>query len=296
MKFSFATAAFSILTSILAVVFLQSHFRSTQSTNIVQPAPIYSRILASGKIRCGYVPYPPGLIKDPNTGEISGVFADAIKEAAANLGLKVEWAEEVGWGTMIQGLDSDRYDAICSPVWANSSRSKVADFTVPLFYSGIGAYVRADDTRFASALSKANSSEIRVATIDGEMSEIIASSQFARAQKVSLPQTASDSQLLLNIVDRKADITFVEPYIADLFLKTHPSSIKNLVPDHPVRVFGNTIMIKKGTYDLQSTLDVALGELINSGEIDRLLNQYTNGNKSFYPTALPYRVPEDVNP
>src|SRR5438309_6353296 len=62
----------------------------------------YDRVVQSGTLRLGYVPYPPGLIKDPNTKKLTGVFAEVIEEAAKNLGLKVEWAEEVGWGTMIE--------------------------------------------------------------------------------------------------------------------------------------------------------------------------------------------------
>jgi ABC-type amino acid transport substrate-binding protein len=238
----------------------------------------------------GYVPYPPGLIKDPNTGKISGVFADAIAEAASNLGLKVEWVEEVGWGSMIEGLNANRYDLICSPVWANSTRAKVADFTVPLFFSGIDAYVRANDTRFSGSLGSVNASSVRISTIDGEMSAIIASHQFPSAQTISLPQTADDSQLLLNVSDGKADITFVEPYIANQFLKSHPGSVKNLTAEDPVRVFPNTMMLKKGDIRLKSMMDVALAELVNSGEIDKLLAKYAGSGLPFYPVSRPYRT------
>ena len=55
-------------------------------------------VIKSGKLRCGYVAYSPGCLKDPNTGELSGIGIDSIKMVAKNLGLQVEWAEEVGWG------------------------------------------------------------------------------------------------------------------------------------------------------------------------------------------------------
>ena len=61
---------------------------------------------------------------------------------------------------MIEGLRADRYDLIGSQVWANSSRAKQADFTVPLFYSGIGIYVRADDSRFDSDHAKIDSPDV----------------------------------------------------------------------------------------------------------------------------------------
>jgi polar amino acid transport system substrate-binding protein len=279
--------SFSVAVLVTGAAFLWLRHDSGVSPNL---STAYDRVISSGIIRCGYVPYPPGLIKDPNTGKITGVFADAIEEAATNLGLKVQWTEEVGWGSMIEGLNAGRYDLVCSPVWANSTRAKVADFTSPLFYSGIDAYVRTGDTRFSQSLAPANSSGIRISTIDGEMSAIIAAQEFPNAQTVSLPQTADDSQLLLNLVDGKADITFVEPYIADQFLKSHPGSVTNITPNDPVRVFPNTMMLAKGDVRLQSMMDVALSELVNSGEIDRLLAKYAGTGLPFYPDARPYRT------
>ena len=69
----------------------------------------YERVVETGIIRVGYVPYPPGLIKDPNTKKITGIFAEVLEEAAHNLDLKVEWTEQVGWGTMVEGLKANRY-------------------------------------------------------------------------------------------------------------------------------------------------------------------------------------------
>jgi ABC-type amino acid transport substrate-binding protein len=274
----------------LLIAFAVNHF-SAPSQDVAQADTAFDRVMSSGVIRCGYIPYPPGLIKDPNTGKITGVFAEAIEEAASNLGLKVNWVEEVGWGSMIEGLKAGRYDLVCSPVWANSSRAKFAEFTVPLFYSGIDAYVRADDNRFSSALSGVNSPNVRISTIDGEMSAIIASHEFPQTQTVSLPQTADDSQLLLDVTSNKADITFVEPYIADQFLKSHPGSLKNITPENPVRVFPNTMMLKQGDERLKSMMNVALDELVNGGEIDKLLDKYAGSEHPFYPVARPYRTP-----
>ena len=158
----------------------------------VEAKSVYSRVIESGKIRCGYIPYEPGLIKDSNTGKFSGIMYETVEEIAKNFNLKVEWTEEVGWGTMIEGLERDRFDAICSPVWANSTRGKIADFSQPIFYSGIGAYIAQSNTKITD-LNNLNSPSVKIATIDGEMSDIIASSQFPLAQKISLPQNLGNT-------------------------------------------------------------------------------------------------------
>jgi len=251
---------------------------------------LYDRVIKSGTIRCGYVIYPPGSIKDPNTGKLSGIFVEALESAAQNLGLKVEWKEEVGWGSMIEGLQTDRYDMICSPVWANTTRGKLVDFSVPLFFSGIGVYARQDDNRFSSDLKAINSETIKIATIDGEMSDIIARSQFPKAQRVSLPQLSDVSQVLLNVAQKRADVTFVEPYFGYQYLRNNPGTVKNFTPQKPVRVFGNTMMFKRGQTEFKSMLDIALLELINSGFVDELLDKYETFPGAFYRDAHPYRT------
>src|SRR5438270_6559114 len=73
---------------------------------------LYDHVVSSGKLRCGYVIYNPGCIKDPNTGKLSGIGVEAMEIVAKKLGLRLEWTEEVGWGTMIEGLQSGRYDIV----------------------------------------------------------------------------------------------------------------------------------------------------------------------------------------
>jgi len=281
-----------IIVLVVAVTLVtNSIFRPAATGTLAQKTEtLYERVIKAGKIRCGYVIYPPGSIKDPNTGKLSGIFVESLEAAAQNLGLKIEWKEEVGWGSMIEGLETDRYDMICSPVWANTTRGKLVDFSIPLFYSGIGIYVRQDENRFTGTLKAINSEAVKIATIDGEMSDIIARSQFPKAQRVSLPQLSDVSQILLNVAQRRADVTFAEPYFGYQFLKNNPGTVKNLAIQKPVRVFGNTMMFKRGQVEFKAMLDTALQELLNSGFVDELLDKYETFPGAFYRGAYPYRA------
>jgi polar amino acid transport system substrate-binding protein len=255
-----------------------------------QGQDLLAEVLNRGEIRVGYVVYPPGMIKDPNTGELSGIFHDALEEAGKNLGLEINWVEEVGWGTMIEGLNAGRYDMIGSPVWPNSSRAKNVDFTIPLNYSAVGVYTRTGDNRF-SDLNNINRSDITIATIDGEMSSFIAQATFPDAETISLPQDTQVSQLLLNLTTRKADVTFVETAIAEEFLANNPGSIQNIVPNDPIRSFGNTMLVPKNREAFKSTINAALEELMNSGTVDSLIDKYEKYPGSFYRVAPPYSAP-----
>src|SRR5207253_5761520 len=131
----------------------------------------------------------PGCLKDPNTGKLSGIGIDSLEMAAKNLGLKVEWTEEVGWGSMLEGLQTNRYDMIATPIWTNSNRARLVDFSRPLYYSPINVWVKAGDKRFNETnLTTLNSPDKVIATVDGETAEVIANEDFPQAKKLSLPQ------------------------------------------------------------------------------------------------------------
>lgn len=260
------------------------------SGSTTQNQDLLAKVLDKGEIRVGYVVYPPGMIKDANTGELSGIFHDALEEAGKNLGLKINWVEEVGWGTMIEGLNAGRYDMIGSPVWPNSSRARNVDFTIPLNYSAVGVYTRSGDNRFAD-LTRINNSNITIATIDGEMSSFIAKATFPNAKVISLPQDSQVSQLLLNVRTGKADVTFVETAIAEEFLAQNPGSVQNIVPNNPVRSFGNTMLVPKSQDGFKSMINSALEELFNSGTVDVLIDKYEKYPGSFYRAAKPYALP-----
>jgi ABC-type amino acid transport substrate-binding protein len=121
------------------------------------------------------------------------------------------------------------------------------------------------------------------------MSDIIASSQFPLAQKISLPQNSDVSQTLLNIQNSKADITFVEPFIAEQYLKNNPNSVQNIIQKNPIRTFGNCFMFKKGQSEFKRMLDIAIAETLNKGFVEKSIAKYEIVPNSFYRVQSPYK-------
>jgi ABC-type amino acid transport substrate-binding protein len=255
-------------------------------------ASAYDRVMKTGVIRAAYLVYPPALMKDTATGKMSGISVDTLETIASNLGLKVEWTEEVGWGTMIEGLSADRYDIMGLPVWANPTRGKLTTLSKPIYYSGIGIYVRADDKRFTLADGKwdaINAPDIRIATIDGETGDVIARARFPKAKRISFPQTTDITQLFLEVANNKADVFFAEPYVALQYYKHNPKNIVNIAEKSPIETLGNVYMMKANEFQFKHMMDVALEDLMNRGFIDEELAKYEGGD-TFYKVALPYQA------
>ena len=97
-------------------------------------------------IRVGYIVYPPLLEKNPTTGKFSGISYDIVEAVAKKLNLKTEWTEEVGWGTALEGLNTNRYDILGTQMWPNEAREKVVMFSVAPMNSVIYPYVKKGDT------------------------------------------------------------------------------------------------------------------------------------------------------
>lgn len=270
---------------------------STSATHLLNDNSVYDRVMQRGKIRCGYViDGPAGCLKDPNTGKLSGIGIEVLELAAKNLGLKIEWTEEVGWGSMIEGLQTNRYDLIATPVWTGANRALVADFSKPLYFSPVFAYFKTGNTSLRNRdKDSLNSSLSTIATVDGATAEIIAKEDFPKAKTISLPQLSDISQQLLIVSTRKADFTFVEPAVAVAFLKTNPGTIEPMTKLGALRVFPNCWMFRRGQMEFKNMIDTALDQLINSGTMDKIIKKYEPAPGTLYRVARPYRLSERNN-
>lgn len=284
---------FSAALLVVSAIAVQSCSSSTVQTR-AKSESLYDRVMSSGVIKCGYVVYFPGCNKDPNTGKLSGIGIDTLEQVAKNLGLKVEFTEEVGWGTMLEGLQTNRYDMIATPIWTNSNRARLVDFSDPLYYSPIKVWVKAGDKRFTEAnLSSLNNAKFVIATVDGETAEVIASEDFPQAKRLSLPQLSGVEQVLLNVSTGKADASFEEPAVAEAFLEHNKGAIESVKMERPIRVFPNCWMFKRGQMEFKDMIDTALAQLINSGAVEKTISKYEKHKGTLYRVALPYLKPKE---
>ena len=252
----------------------------------------YDRIISSGTIKAGYVVYPPGCFVDKDTNEVRGIFPDILRELCKNAGLEITFTEEVGFGTMIEGLETGRYDILGSPVWGNTSRAKITMMSDPVHYTAIGVWVRPDEKRFSSnnEWECFNDPQIRIAAMDGSIPLAITKAQFPKATLVTYPDLAGISQLLLDVAVGKVDVLFTEPEKGFEFLESNPGKLINIAEKNPLRIFPNLFMMRKNEAQLKNMIDIGIAELQNSGFINRTLRKYEP-----YPGVYP-RVASKFEP
>lgn len=253
-----------------------------------QKASAFDRVMRTGTIKCAYILIPPETTKDLNTGQLSELAYDIAQEVGRRLNLKIEWAEEVGFQTLAAGLETGRYDAVCFSLYRYSIAAPKVDYSIPLFYSSTGIFVRADDRRFDGRAEALNNPDITIATIDSKMSQFIAAEDFPKAKTLSMPQMTDMPQMMLAVESGKADVALVNGLVAEGYLKANPGKLKNIAIESPVRIFSHGFAFAKEQYDLVKMIDITLEEMHDHGFIQKILDRYDLTAKTYIRAAKPY--------
>ncbi|HCM83783.1 MAG TPA: hypothetical protein DIS76_04375, partial [Rhodospirillaceae bacterium] len=263
----------AILGAVIAVKIIPPQVQTTAAETT------FDQVKKTGVLRCGYIVYEPYFFKDPNTGKMSGIFYDLVEEMGHRLSLKVEWTEEVGWGNFIAGMQSGRYDALCSGLSPNAAEAREMGYSIPVYYTAVGAYVRADDTRFLDKTGEErwaalNDKAIKISSMDGSLNSIIAKTDFPNAEIFSIPNMSDEAQMAENVSVGKADVNFMEIYRAAQYDKNNPGKLMNIDASKPIRVFPNVMGLPIGDMRMKSMVDNAIDELHYSGFVDQVLPKY----------------------
>jgi polar amino acid transport system substrate-binding protein len=265
-----------------------------QSTTNGKAISVYDRVIKSGQIRASYADYPPYCIKDPNTGKLSGLMVDVLNEVGKRTGLEVKWTEEVGWGVIFEGLQSDRYDIFGTGVWRNATRGKNGDFSDPIFYNTNNVWCR---TNYQLPAGKdgqdfdfINNPNISIAIQDGAMDDLIAKADFPLAKRVAIPQMNPWTDCLMNLKSNKADFAIGEPSVVHEFQAKNPGTIKELFPGKPIRVFSTRYAFKLNEPAFKAMIDSAIEEITNDGTVEKIIKKYEKYPGDLYRVNKPYSI------
>lgn len=241
-----------------------------EENEVDQFANTFNRIKKTKTIRIGFNEYVPAFIQiAPN--KFSGIFYEIIMEIATAQKWQVIFTEETGYGVIIDGLESNRFDLFGSTVWPTPERLAKADFSIPLYQSNVYAWVRAGFDKTNDEIKRDES--IRVAIKENDISDSLANVNFPTNRRVRVPQLSNTVGLLQSVADNKADFTFAEPNLIDCFNKT--SKIKLVASSkEAIEVFDNCFMFKRGEKEFKKFLNEKLEELLRNGFIDRLIKKY----------------------
>lgn len=256
-------------------------------TTVKKAETRFDQIKRTGVIRCGYTIWPPAISRDPNTGQISGIFYDLMEEIGKKMDLEIKWTTEVSPAHMFTDMSSNRYDMVCSPYAATPARARESSFSVPIFYNSLNLYARADDARFDNNRTETGKEATRFAIVEGNVMSMIANAMFPDAQKITLPNLSTPTDSFLHVAGNKADLVISEPLTYALFNNNNPNVIKP-VAGGTLQTIGAGFPLPVKEHDLKEAIDHTLLHLHGTGFIDHILTKHEPKGARLLRVSKPY--------
>lgn len=272
MRRSLTLAAF--LLAIAALVYALPNRQHEAQDHVKETA--FDRVIRTGTLRCAYATWAPGFYVDAKTGEKKGFSVEVAERLAERLGIKIEWAEETGWGTAEQGFTTNRYDAMCAHVCSDAIRGRATYFARPFLIEPIVAMVRADDTRFDANPAAINAPDVRVAIMRGGIFEYTARDYAPRAQQVDLNELGTQMDMFLSLTTGKVDVAFNTGISAELYNRQHPNTIK--IIGQPLRHCNAGFLVPLGDDRLLHFVNRGFDELLANGTIREIMTRHYGAN------------------
>jgi polar amino acid transport system substrate-binding protein len=255
---------------------------------VTEKETAFERVIRTNTLRCGYAVATPWFWVDAKTGEKTGVGFDVTNAIAEKTGLKIEWAEETGWGTAEQGLITGRYDALCASVCVDANRVRAASYAAPYLHLPILAVVRDDDHRFDSGLETINKTDVRIGVKDNHVFEYAAKERFPNAGRVYLNDISDDTEFLTMLATGKVDIAFAGQSTVDLYNEKNDKKLRSLA--EPARYCHGGFMIPSGDTQLKEMLDAAILQMNTGGQLQAIMDKYVKRDPRYVRLpAVPYQ-------
>lgn len=257
------------LIAIVAVVIALIALITTPQTLELEPTT-FEKIVDEGKLTACYVPWPPSVIKDPDTGEVSGFLIDITEMVAEDAELELEYVEST-WGGFTADLKTGKCDAAIAGLYPTIGRSTSVAFTDAFFYAGNSIVVSADETEIKD-IDDLNSKDVKLAVIQGEYGYIYAQKYLPEAELVVLDKSADLTMPLVSVSTGKADAGFSATDTINEYLKEQ-SEVKDLLGE-PYSTTPITWAVRTEDQQLLNFLNNALDYLESSGDLANTAASY----------------------
>lgn len=254
--------------------------------SLVGQESAFDRVLRTNTIRCGYYVYPPATYRDANTGELSGFSVDMMNHIASKAGMKVEWTQEVTFGTWAQDLAAKRFDVACTPNWPTTALGRVVQFGEPMFFANIYAIGREGDKRFKT-LADLNKASVKISIHEANEIYYLVKEVLPNATLVALPANAEGTAPMMDVLSGKADVMISDKNAPYQWNSQNKQKIAVAV-DAPLKLQAFELAVAKGEHELLAFLNNAQQDMMATGALQQLVDKWMPAKGIYLIPAKPY--------
>src|SRR3989338_1289159 len=260
-----------LIISIIAIILSLYAILHTPNVEEISEQSTLTKILDSDEITVCYMTWPPSVIKDPNTGEVSGFIVDIFNEIAKDSELKVTYTEST-WGGFPADLNTGKCDAAIAGIYPTIGRSTSVSFTKPFFFAGNSGVAKSGDNRFTQ-IEDLDRADVKIAVIQGEFGHIYAEKYLPKAKLVVLDKSADLTMPLLTVSSGQADVGLSTSDVVTEYVKKHPE-VKDLFSEEPYSTTPISWATRSGDQELLNFLDNGISYLKSTGFLDATAKKY----------------------
>lgn len=225
-----------------------------------------AKIRKEGVMRVGYSQTGPWFYKDAKTGELGGIYKDAVDRLAKEMDVKVEY-KEVTFQNSTVGLRRNDFDLYGSSLTYTLARALVVDYVGPLWAKGSLLMVHKDNAGKFKKLADFNNSKVTFSVVAGGSEEPRIPMLFPNAKLIT---TAGQVVLAAEpIRAKKADVWMSGDSDVLLFAKRNNWATV-FDPSSPIDKRPNTWAVRYGDSEWKHFLDFWATFLVVNGEMERL--------------------------
>lgn len=225
-----------------------------------------AKVRKAGVLRVGYSQTGPWFYKDAKTGELGGIYKDAVERLAKEMEVKVEW-KEVTFQNSTVGLRRNDYDLYGSSLTYTLARALVVDYVGPLWAKGSLLMVHKDNAARFKTIADFNDPKVTFSVVAGGSEEPRIPILFPNAKLIT-----TAGQVVLGaepVRAKKADVWMSGDSDVLLFAKRN-NWAHVFDPGTPIDKRPNTWAVRYGDSEWKHFLDFWAAFMVVNGEMDRL--------------------------
>lgn len=229
-----------------------------------------AKIRKEGVMRVGYSQTGPWFYKDAKTGELGGIYKDAVERLAKEMEVKVDW-KEVTFQNSTVGLRKGDYDLYGSSLTFTTARAVVVDYIGPLWSKGSLLMVHKDNAARFKKLSDFDDPKVTFSVVAGGSEEPRIPILFPKAKLIT-----TAGQVVLGaepVRAKRADVWMSGDSDVLLFAKRN-SWAQVFDANVPIDKRPNTWAVRYGDTEWKHFLDMYGAFLVINGEMERLFKTH----------------------
>ena len=229
-----------------------------------------AKIRKEGVIRVGFSQTGPWFYKDAKSGELGGIYKDAVERLAKEMEVKVDW-KEVTFQNSTVGLRKGDYDLYGSSLTYTTARAVVVDYVGPLWAKGSLLMVHKDNAGRFKKMSDFDDPKVTFSVVAGGSEEPRIPILFPKAKLIT-----TAGQVVLGaepVRAKRADVWMSGDSDVLLFAKRN-NWAHVFEPNVPIDKRPNTWAVRYGDTEWKHFLDMYGAFLVVNGEMERLFKMH----------------------